>query len=121
MTKTSNITSRKRPSKMRERQSYTYSHEGVKVHHMHHILVPFYLVITIRFVERPSYIIMHGIRLKALQRSYQVQGIEAQFHGNLNKLPIHGFTTEEISRVAPHLVVYVESIKTIDNCNEANV
>ena len=36
MTKTSDITSRKRPSKLRERQSYDYSHEGVKVHHMHH-------------------------------------------------------------------------------------
>ena len=57
MTKTSDITSRKHPSKTRERQSYDYCHEGVKVHHMHHSIstMNFYLVIMIRFVERLSY------------------------------------------------------------------
>ena len=48
-------------------------------------------------------------RLKALQRSYQVQGIEARLHGNLNKLPIHGFTTEEICRVTMFLDNYAET------------
>ena len=47
--------------------------------------------------------------LKALQRSYQVQGIEARLHGNLNKLPIHGFTTEEICRVTTFLDNYAET------------
>ena len=49
---------------------------------------------------------MHGIqkdRFKALQKSYRIQGIEARLHGNLNRLPFHGFTTEEIGRITTFL------------------
>ena len=54
---------------------------------------------------------LHGIgkfRLEKIQKSYRIQGIEERLHGNLNKLPVHGFSTEELSRVVTFLDNYTE-------------